>query len=192
MIGWTFFKFSVFWPDSTHQPTHQAIHPLSGWWSLHRFKIFKQNWNISISSSAIEFWLIPGSPWGWGYGYMGVVVVRRCPPHTCTWTYMHTCTHVYDIIGNSQGFPQCGLPFAIEIIMLNVYMCMCAHVCVCMHVCAHVWGYPQPPPTPIHPPPHPRAAGSPKHQNSISLELIKIIRFCLNTLFESLNIPELI
>ena len=42
-----------------------------------------------------------------------------------------------------------------------------------VHMCG---GTPQPPPPPsTHP--HPRAAGSPKHQNSISLELIEIIRF---------------
>ena len=55
--------------------------------------------------------------------------------------------------------------------------------CACARVCAHahVWG--ASPTTPIHPPPTPRATGSPKHQNSISLELIEIIRFCLKILY---------
>ena len=71
---------------------------------------------------------------------------------------------------------------------MHVRVCVCVHV----HACAHVWGAPpnQPPPLSIHPP-SPRAAGSPKHQNSITLELIEIIRFCLKILYP-LNIPELI
>ena len=38
---------------------------------------------------------------------------------------LHTC--VYDIIGNSQGFPQWGLPFAIEIIIFNMCTCVEHH-----------------------------------------------------------------
>ena len=59
---------------------------------------------------------------------------------------------------------------------------MCAHVCIHLHV--HMCGGTlQPCPTPIHPPPSPRAAGSWKHQNSITLELIEIIQFCLKILY---------
>ena len=104
--------------------------------------------------------------------------------------HVHALTCACDIIGNSQGFPQWGLPFAIEIIMFNMYMCM--RVCamrVHVHVCG---GHPQTTPHPHTPtPPTPRAAGSLKHQNSISLELIEIIRFFLKILLP-LNIPELI
>ena len=68
-----------------------------------------------------------------------------------------------------------------------LYMC----VCVCVHVCVHVLGVPPPPTLPsthpptlpsTHPPP-PRAAGSSKQQNSMSLELIEIIQFCLKILY---------
>ena len=52
---------------------------------------------------------------------------------------------------------------------------MCVHVCMHVHVCAHVWGHPQTPRPPTTHLPPPRATGSPKHQNSISPELIKII-----------------
>ena len=53
-----------------------------------------------------------------------------------------------------------------------------------VHVCAHVWGHPPCPHTPPTPScPILRAAGSPKHQNSISPELIEIIRFCLKNLY---------
>ena len=157
----------MFWLDPIHEPTHPSNYtPTHGWGNLHRFQIFKQNWNILISSSAIEFWLIPGvhSPGGWGLGGG-----ERVPLHMCT------CMCMHDIIGNSQGFPQWGLPFAIEIIMFNVYMCVHVHACAC------VWGAPPNHPHLIHPPP--RAAGSPKHRNSITLELIEIIRFCLKTLY---------
>ena len=182
----------MFWPDPTHQPTQPPTHPPNhtcthGWGSLHRFQIFKRNWNISISSSAIEFWLIPRvPPLGVGGGWMWVGVVRGGTPthmhmhvHTCTRMCTHARARAYDIIGNSQGFPQWGRPFAWNYHVYHV--CVCVHACACMCTC--VWDTPQPPPTPIHPPPTPRAAGSPKYQNSISLELIKIIQFCLKILY---------
>ena len=45
------------------------------------------------------------------------------------YTHAHVC--MYDIIGNSQGFLQWGLPCAIE--MFNMYICVCRHMHV--HVC---------------------------------------------------------
>ena len=172
----------MIWPDPTHQPTHPHTHPPNytpthDWRSLHRFQIFKQNWNISISSSTIEFWLIPGAPLGGGGGWMGVGGGGGERVYS---THVHTHTHActYDIIRNFQVFPNGGGHLH-EIIMFTTCACVCMHVCVC----AHVWGHPQPLPTPIHLPPTPRATGSPKHQNSISLELIKIIWFCLKILY---------
>ena len=172
----------MFWPDPTHQSTHPSpIHPPKGWGSLQRFQIFKQNWNISISSSAIEFWLILGvPPEGWE-------VVRGCPLHTCACTHTHTCTCMCTCIWHhreSLGFPQIqwGQPFAWN---YHVYhACMCVRVHACMHVCVHMCGghYPTTP-TPIQATPTPRATGSPEHQNSRSLELMKIIWFCLKILY---------
>ena len=71
---------------------------------------------------------------------------------------------------------------------LYMYTCACVHVCVCVCACMHMHmcmcldtpSMPSdtPPPTcSLH-----RATGSPKHQNSICLELIKIIQFCLKIL----------
>ena len=59
-----------------------------------------------------------------------------------------------------------------------VCMCMCVHACACMCTCV---GAPLSTPHPH--PPIPRAAGSPKHQNSISLELMEIFQFCLKILY---------
>ena len=109
---------------------------------------------------------------GWGCG-----VVRGCPPHTCTCT--HTCTHVHTRMTSyriPRDFPNGGCHLQLK---LSCLTCIC--VCVHMHACAHVWGA-----SPNHPHPHPptlRATGSPKHQNSISLELIEIIQFCLKILY---------
>ena len=63
---------------------------------------------------------------------------------------------------------------------MHVCVCACVHACAC----AHVWGHPPTTPHPHQPsPPTPGAAGSPKHQNSITLELIEIIQFCLKILY---------
>ena len=163
----------MFWPDPTHQPNHPPTHPPTnhtptyGWGrSLHRFQIFKRNWNISISSSAIEFWLIPGvPPWGVGVGGCGLgwwESALHTFAHIHTHMHMHAHARAYDIIGNSHGFPQWGRPFAWN---YHVYhACVCVHACACVHVC----GVPPTTPTHIHPPPTPRAAGSQKHQNSMT------------------------
>ena len=59
----------------------------------------------------------------------------------------------------------------------------CINVCVCMCVCTCVGTPPMPPDAPSSNCPLPRATGSPKHQNSISPELIEIIQFCLKILY---------
>ena len=128
----------------THPPNYTPIH---GCGSLHRFQILKRNWNISISSSAIELWLILGVPPGrWGGGWMGVGVVRGYPPHTCTRSCMHACTCMRVRVWHhreSPGFPQIqwGQPFAWNYHVYHVHACACVHV----HICGG-----HPPPTPIH------------------------------------------
>ena len=180
----------MIWPDPTHQPTTHPPNytPTHGWGSLYRFQIFKQNWNISISSSAIEFWMIPGVPtlggrgvggWWWG-------VVRGCIPSTCTRTHMHACARARTRVWHHREFPGIPQMGAAICMKLSCLPCVRVRACACVHehVCAHVWGSPpNHPPPPSTQPPTPRAAGSPKHQNSISLELIEIIRFCLKILY---------
>ena len=115
---------------------------------------------------------------GWGMGWW------QGPPHTrahaCACTHVHAHARTYDIIGNPWDFPKSnGGSHLYGIIMFTTHAC----ACVCMHV--HMCGG-HPPATPhSHPPspPTPRASGSPKHQNSISLELIEIIWFCLKILY---------
>ena len=59
-------------------------------------------------------------------------------------------------------------------------MCTCAYVHMHVYLCG---GHPPTTPHPHPSTPTPRGAGSPKHQNSISLELIEIIWFCLKILY---------
>ena len=129
----------------------------------------------------MEFSLILGVPPSGGGG--GWMLVRGCPLYTCTCMHTHTCTCMYDIIGNPRDFPKSnGGGHLHEIIMFTTHACVC--VCVCVRACAHVCGTSpnHPPPISTQPPPR-RATGSPKHQNSITLELIEIIRFCLKILY---------
>ena len=65
--------------------------------------------------------------------------------------------HAHDI-GNSQGFPQWGLQFAIEIIMFNMFMY--AHACMYVHACAHELGHQPPTPHPSTQPPLPEPQGT--------------------------------
>ena len=154
----------MIWPEPTHQPTHpptnQIIHPpMGGEVSTD----FKSSNRIEISRFVqvlLNFKWFRGSPpggggllgWGWR-------VVRGCilPTCTCMCTRMHAHAHicVYDIIGNSQVFPQWGRPFAWN---YHVY-----HTCVCVraHACT-----PRPPPPPYThpPPPEPQGAQNTKIQ----------------------------
>ena len=197
-------NFQIFsdltWPHpSTHSPTHPPNYtPTHGWGSLHRFQIFKQNWNVSISSSAIEFWMILGvPPWGWGGRWMEVGGGERVTPPTCTRMRMYASARTRMHVWHHREFPGIPPMGAAICMKLSCLPCMCVRACACMHAraCAHVWGHPPttphphpptfpstPPPPSTHPP-TPRAAGSPKHQNSISPELIEIIRFCLKILY---------
>ena len=122
-------------------------------------------------------------PWGGGrwvdggggrYGCWGGVPCMHAHTHMC----MHTCTHMHV---KHAKYAKHGCLHAGG--HLQFYTCVC--VCVC--ACACMWGHPPcpqiPPDTPPPTCPLPRAAGSPKHQISITLELIEIIRFCLKILY---------
>ena len=109
---------------------------------------------------------------GVGMGVWGGVPCTHTCMHTHARTHMHV-KHAKHGCLHDSGHLQ----------FLYMYKCACVHVraCACMCMCVGT-----PPHAPRCPPPTcslSRAAGSPKHQNSISLELIEIIRFCLKILY---------
>ena len=123
--------------------------------------------------------------WGWGGWVDGGGGYFRGAPHTCAHacprTHAHARTCMRGKHDNSMqmaapiGFGEIpGIPYDV------IWACACVHVRACACVCMCVWGTRSPPPTPIHPPPHPPGWGTPGiSQNSIALELIEIFQFCL-------------
>ena len=112
---------------------------------------------------------------GSGYGCVG-----RCPIHTCMHTHAHTCMHTRTCMLN-----MLNMDASMSAAICNFYTCINVCVCMCVHVhaCACEWGHPHASRCPPLTCPLPRATRSPKHQNSISLELIEIIGFCLKILY---------
>ena len=128
--------------------------------------------------------MIPGvhPPRGWqmgGWGWEWVWVCGGCQMHACMHT--HACTHMHV----KHVVNMINMDASMSTAICNFYTCINVCVCMCVHVraCACVWEHPHTPRCPPPTCPLPRAAGSPKHQNSISPELIKIIRFCLKILY---------
>ena len=161
----------MIWPDPTHQPTHPPTHqpnytPIHGG----KFSTDFKSWNgIEISwlvQVLLNFYWFWGSPsWGWWVGGW------RWGGNGCVWCLMHACTHMHIHVKHDKH----GCLHVSDHLQF-LYMCLrvCAYMCLHVYMCG---GTPTPY-TSIHPPPPPRAARSPKHQNSISLELIEIFRFC--------------
>ena len=114
---------------------------------------------------------------GWRGTGVGMGVWGRCSMHTHMHTHAHACTHTHTCMLNMLN--MLNMDASMSAAICNFYMCINVRVYMCMHACAcaYVWRHPH---APRCPPPTcslPRAAGSPKHQNSISPELIEIIRF---------------
>ena len=110
---------------------------------------------------------------GVGMGVWGDLPCMHTHTHTCVHMHAHTHMHVKHA---KHGCLHAGSH-------LQFYTCVCVCVRMHTHVCGdtpHAPRYPQTPPTHL---PPPQSAGSPKHQISITLELIKIIRFCLKILY---------
>ena len=159
----------MFWPDPTHQPTYPPTKSYTHPWVGKSPQISNLQTEISQLVQVLLnfdwFWECP--PGGWVGGFIWVGGGKRVPPahvHMHVHAHSHTCT--YDIIGNRRYSPNGGGHLH-EIMMFTMRAC----ACMCVHMCGG------------HPPTTPRAAGSPKHQNSISVELIEIIRFCLKILY---------
>ena len=95
--------------------------------------------------------------------------------HACMHTHAHTCM-----------LNMLNMDASMSVAICNFYTCIHVCVCVCACMCIHVGTPLMPPDVPRHAPTHlplSRAAGSPKQQNSISPELIEIIRFYLKILY---------
>ena len=123
-------------------------------------------------------WVLPGG-WqmgGWGCGWVWVCVgVSHACMHVHTCICMHALMHMH--IKHDKHAKHGCLHVSSHLQFLYMYTC----TCMCMHV-----GTPLCPRCPQTPPPTyplPRAVGSPKHQNSIIPELIKIFRFCFKILY---------
>ena len=120
--------------------------------------------------------------WGWGVGGWGWGVVGGYPPHKCTCTqHAHTRTHTHacmvSMIISCKWPPPLGESLEIPYDVIRACMCMRVHACMCMCMC--VGCTLSPPPTPIHPPPHPQGGTPGISQNSIALQLIEIFQFRL-------------
>ena len=167
---------------TTHPPTKSYTHPWVGNLSqisnlqtelkyldkFKRYRIFTDSGGPPPWGMA-DWWM--GVGWG-GYGCVGDVPSTHTHTHTCTCTHAHTHMHVKHAIHAKHGCLHVGS----HLQFLYMYTCVYVHVnaCTCMCMCGE-----HPPPTC----PLPRAAGSPKQQNSISPGLIEIIRFCLKILY---------
>ena len=131
------------------------------------------SWWVQVLLNFDRFW---GSLLGVADGWMGVgvgVSVWDDVPciHTCA------CTCMLNMLN------MLNMDASISAAICNFYTCIHVCVCMCAHACACVWRHPHAPRHPSPTCPLPRATGSPKHQNSISPELIEIIQFCLKILY---------
>ena len=165
-----------------HPSNHQTTHPLM---DGEFFTDFKSSNELKYLDKLKCYRILSDSrgppPWGggrWvdgGGGWHGCVWGVSCM-HTCT--HMHTHTHMH-VKHAKHGCLHVGghLQF------LYMYKCVCVHVCACACMCVCVGTAPHAPRCPPPTCPLPRATGSPKHQNSISPELIEIIQFCLKILY---------
>ena len=178
------------WPHpSTHPTTHPPTKPHTHPWVGNSSQISNLQTELKYLDKLKCYWILSDSggppPWGGGrwvdggggrYGCVG-----GCPMHVRT----HTRTHARTCMLNMLNMDASMLAAICNSIHVCVCVCVRARACACM--CVHVGTPPHAPRYPQTPPPPtcplPRAAGSPKHQISITLELIKIIRFCLKILY---------
>ena len=130
---------------------------------------------VHPSGRVADGWMVVGVGMGmWGVSH----ACMHMHVHTCTHAHMHARMHMH--VKHAKHAKHGCLHVSGHLQFLYTYKCACVHACACVCVGGHP---PMPPDAPPPTCPLPRAAGSPKHQNSISPELIKIIRFCLNIIY---------
>ena len=104
-------------------------------------------------------------PWGWGgVGVWGWGLFGGCPTHMCTCTHTHAHTHAHARVVNMKisckWLPPLGKSLGIPYDVIRA--CACVHARACACVCTCVRGTLSPPPTHIHPPPHPPGGAPPE------------------------------
>ena len=151
---------------TTYLPNHTPTHV---WGSLHRFQIFKQNQIIFIGWSVIEFLLILGVPQGMGWvdWFRGGC---RC------WGAPHADMHMHVKYDKHGCLHEGG-----HLQFLYMYMCAYAYMHMHVHMCVDTPHAPRC--TPIICPSPQELQGGQNTKNSLSLELIEIIWFCLKILY---------
>ena len=182
----------MIWPDPTHQPTQPPTKPHTHSWVGNSSQISNLQTELKYLYKLKCYRILSDSggppPGGWRTGELGWGWVWVCGgvfhayTHAHAWTHMHARMHMHV----KHVVNMINMDASMSAAICNFYTCINVHVCMCMHAraCACVWGHlPMPPDAPPPTCPLPRTAGSPKQQNSISPELIEIIRFCLKILY---------
>ena len=177
------------WPHpSTYPTTHPSTKPHTHPWVRNSSQISNLQTELKYLDKLKCYQILSDSggppPWGMAHGWMGLGVgmgVWGGVPctHACTRTHTRMHMHVKHAKHAKHGCLHVGS----HLQFLYMYKCVCVHVHTCVCVCMCVETTPHAPDAPPPTCPLPRATGSPKHQNSISPELIEIIRFCLKILY---------
>ena len=175
------------WPHpSTHPTTHLLTKPHTHSWVGNSLQISNLQTELKYLDKLKCYQILsdsggppPSGDGGWmdggGDGYGCVCGGVPCR-HVCTCMHARMHMHVKHVVN------MINMDASMSAAICNFYTCINVYVCACACMC--MWG--DTPHAPRCPPPTcplPRATGSPKHQNSISPELIEIIWFCLKILY---------
>ena len=138
--------------------------------NLQRWRIFKQNWIISISSRVIEFWCfwlpvaLGGSGvGGWGWGWLEDAPTHvHMHTHACTHMHAHAC--MVNMVISCKWPPPLGKSLGIPYDVIRT--CVCVHMCACACMCMWVGCTPSAPPPPSTHCPTPR--GDPRNHSKFN------------------------
>ena len=177
------------WPHpSTHPTTHPPTKPHTHPWVGNSSQISNLQMELKYLDKLKCYRILSdsgGPPPGGGRwvdgGGGGYGCVWGCPMHACMHMHAHTCMYMH--VKHAKHAKHGCLHVGGHLQFLYMYKCACVyvHACACMCTCV---GTPPCPQMPPHPPvPSPELQGAQNTKNSISPELIEIIRFCLKILY---------
>ena len=176
------------WPHpSTHPTTHPPTKPHTHPWVGNSSQISNLQMELKYLDKLKCYRILSDSGGpppggvvdGWMGMGMGMGVCGGVPcMSACTCMHTNACTHKH--VKHAKHAKHGCLHVGGHLQFLYMYKCACVHLRMHVHVYRDTPMSPDAPPSTC---PLPRAAGSPKHQNSISPELIEIIRFCLKILY---------